>query len=110
MQAVEGAGHALQVQQSARLRQFNLKRLRRKSCLRKDRADGAIEVCDQELARRQIHCHADITEPSIAPVPRLGDGGAQHLLPYLHDEPGLLQQRDEFLRADHSVLRMRPAQ
>ena len=63
----------------------------------------------RELARREVHRHADILVSHVDPFLSLLAGHAQNKRPHRNDEASLFGQRDEFSRRNDPLLRIVPA-
>ena len=74
------------------------------------RGDHLRQIAVLELARRQIHGHAEAAIAIALPLSRLPAGFAQHPLADRHDQPRLLGDRDEVLRPDQTEAGAVPAQ
>ena len=77
-----------------------------------DGLDAAQQVRVGELARGDVHVHAQRLHPGEAEMPRaqLTRGGVEHALADGHDEPALLGQRQVFAGSDGAHQGVPPAQ
>ena len=75
---------------------------------REQLTDKSDELRIVQVAHRQIHADGDV-EPAVPPRATLPNGGAQHPVRQLLDQPGLFGKRDELIRRNQPALRMFPA-
>ena len=73
-------------------------------------ADARVEILLPQLARRKIDGDGQRAETRRLPGPDVGAGASDRPLANRHDEPRLLEDRDELVGQDEPALGMAPSQ